>query len=207
MQCPLCGATIQDDAVFCTNCGQKLPEQPAAPAVNEQDEALIGSVRSFIEERRNELNSALQDKAALAADKDNMSQQLGEIQSKNMDLSSQVADLEKQLKEKDKLLADLQAELDKVRQEAEAKAAEATAAAQAPAPAEEPAPAQEAPAAEETAEIEVPESEADQIDQPTEQIPEVEEAPAVPENKICPSCGSVMPPENKFCTNCGTALV
>lgn len=196
MQCPICGATIQDDAIFCTNCGQKMPERPAAPVVNEQDETLIGSVRSYLEERRGELNAAVAAKDALAVDKNNLNQQLGEVQSKNMDLASQVADLEKQLKQKDKLLADLQAELDKVRQEAEAKA---QAAAAAPEPAEESAPA------EEPAEIEVPDNEADRIDEPTEPITE-EPTEEAPEQKICPSCGSTMPAENKFCTNCGTAL-
>ena len=229
MKCPICGAEIQDDALFCTNCGQKLPQKAAAPAEEtvtvsgEPYEALIAKVKSFLDDRRSELQKALQDNKTLAADKQDLDDQISSIRSDNMDLAGKVADLEKQLKDKDKLLAEVQSELDKARQtiarqeqekyelkdKLEQGAAAQVAEEAAPeAPADEPAP--EAPAAD----IEVPENEADLIDEPTEQIADIPEEtapapaaePAAPANQICPSCGSVMPPENKFCTNCGTAL-
>ena len=67
MKCPICGAEIQDDALFCTNCGQKLPQQAAAPAEEtvtvsgEPYEALLAKVKSFLDDRRSELQKALQD--------------------------------------------------------------------------------------------------------------------------------------------------
>ena len=229
MKCPICGAEIQDDALFCTNCGQKLPQQAAAPAEEtvtvsgEPYEALLAKVKTFLDDRRSELQKALQDNKTLTADKKDLDDQISSIRSDNMDLAGKMADLEKQLKDKDKLLAETQAELDKARQtiarqeqekyelkdKLEQGAAAPVAEEAAPeAPADEPAP--EVPAAD----IEVPENEADLIDEPTEQIADIPEntepapaaEPAAYANQICPSCGSVMPPENKFCTNCGTAL-
>lgn len=231
MKCPICGAEIQDDALFCTNCGQKLPQQQQAAAPAEETvtvsgepyEALLAKVKSFLDDRRSELQKALQDNKTLTADKKDLDDQISSIRSDNMDLAGKVADLEKQLKDKDKLLAETQAELDKARQtiarqeqekyelkdRLEQGAAAPVAEEAAPeALADEPAP--EVPAAD----IEVPENEADLIDEPTEQIADIPEntesaavaEPAAPANQICPSCGSVMPPENKFCTNCGTAL-
>ena len=214
MKCPICGAEIQDDALFCTNCGQKLPQQAAAPAEEtvtvsgEPYEALLAKVKSFLDDRRSELQKALQDNKTLTADKKELDDQISSIRSDNMDLAGKVADLEKQLKDKDKLLAETQAELDKARQtiarqeqekyelkdKLEQGAAAPVAEEAAPeAPADEPAP-------------EVPGWAFHfSSDSKPFLIPPAAE-PAAYANQICPSCGSVMPPENKFCTNCGTAL-
>ncbi|HKD75544.1 MAG TPA: zinc ribbon domain-containing protein, partial [Ktedonobacterales bacterium] len=31
MQCPVCGATLRETAIFCHRCGRKLVTQPDAP--------------------------------------------------------------------------------------------------------------------------------------------------------------------------------
>ena len=88
MKCPFCGEIIQDDAVFCTNCGTRLPKAapapapapapvptpaapaPAAPEVkisNEEDSAIVSQVQSYLEARRQELEKALQENADLKA--------------------------------------------------------------------------------------------------------------------------------------------
>ena len=249
MKCPFCGEIIQDDAVFCTNCGTRLPKAapapapapipapavpaPAAPEVkisNEEDSAIVGQVQSYLEARRQELEKALQENADLKAKCEAVEKELETLKADSAGFTTQIEDLKAQLSEKESTLATAQSELDGAqrligKQEQEKRvlsdkiAALTAAAAAAPVAAEEPVKAEEPLPEPELVidEIEVPDDEADTIDEPTQQqvigayseetapIPE----PAVPEapaTKICPSCGSVMPGENKFCTSCGTKL-
>ncbi|MBQ1395387.1 MAG: zinc-ribbon domain-containing protein [Lachnospiraceae bacterium] len=247
MKCPFCGEIIQDDAVFCTNCGTRLPKAapapapvpapaapaPAAPEVkisNEEDSAIVGQVQSYLEARRQELEKALQENADLKAKCEAVEKELETLKADSAGFTTQIEDLKAQLSEKESALATAQSELDGAqrligKQEQEKRvlsdkiAALTAAAAAAPVAAEEPVKAEEPLPEPELVidEIEVPDDEADTIDEPTQQqvigayseetapIPE----PAVPEapaTKICPSCGSVMPGENKFCTSCGTKL-
>ena len=252
MKCPFCGEMIQDDAVFCTNCGTRLPKSvpapapapvpaPAAPALaapevklsNEKDSAIVGQVQSYLEERRQELEKALQENADLKARCEAAEKELETLKADSAGFTTQIEDLKAQLSEKESALATAQSELDGAqrligKQEQEKRvlsdkiaALTAAAAAAAPAAAEEPVKAEEPLPEPELVidEIEVPDDEADTIDEPTQQsqvigayseetapIPEPV-APAAPATKVCPSCGAVMPGENKFCTSCGTKLL
>lgn len=73
-----------------------------------------------------------------------------------------------------------------------------------PAPAYDPAPAFEpVPVPEET-----PVEEPAFAPAPEQYVPQepVEEAPAAPQGKVCPNCGTVMEPDCNFCLECGTRL-
>ena len=140
MKCPFCEAIIQDDALFCTNCGKKLPEsmtmkaqtapEPAAaeaepaPAVQEdifvpdvsvsaeKDDEIISRMRTHLDDRRRELSNALTDCRKLAAGLSELTAKYDALKEETGGFSEKMDELTRALEEKEAELARVKAELD-----------------------------------------------------------------------------------------------
>ena len=65
--CPACGASVDEDAAFCSACGQKLPEKPKPEPVKEADVEVIppeGQTEEAAEEATQEAAETVSEEAA-----------------------------------------------------------------------------------------------------------------------------------------------
>ena len=141
MKCPFCQAIIQDDALFCTNCGKKLPESMTAPAPApaqpvepvrvdaaaqvkqevvvpevsapvEKDDEIISNMRSHLDDRRRELSNAMTECEKLRAENEALSERFNALTQETSGAADQIEELKAKLAEKDEEIAKLKADLD-----------------------------------------------------------------------------------------------